>query len=94
MPAEHVASAVGSLSVGGRPEARLTEAGGLAAGGVLDVDVPRKLVGRAVGGVRVAGLAVNRSPCAAGRGREGRVGDGSSGGKGGEQQEGKSGVRG
>lgn len=76
MPAEHVAGAVRGLAVRGRPEARLAEAGGLAARGVLDVHVPGELVGRAIGGVRVAGFAVNRGPCAEGGMEGGGVGDG------------------
>lgn len=61
-PAEHVAGAVRGLAVRGRAEARLPEARRLAARGVLDVHVPGELVGRAVGRVRVAGLAVDGCP--------------------------------
>lgn len=62
--AEHVAGAVGGLPVRGGPEAGLAETGRLAARGVLDVHVAGRLVCRAVGRVRVAGLAVDGGPCA------------------------------
>lgn len=61
-----MAGAVGGFAIRGRTEAWLPEAGRVAARGVLDVHVAGELVGRAVGRVRVAGLAVDGGSGAAG----------------------------